>query len=149
MPSINRSAIVPFSPEKMFALVDDINAYSQFLPWCQKSFEHSRNDDVVRASIELAKGRVKKSFTTQNRLHRGKMIEMKLVDGPFKQLEGYWRFHPLKEGFACKVELDLAFEFSNKIIALAIGPVFTSVANSLVDAFVERAQSLYGGETQL
>ena len=146
MPNINRSAIVPYTPEQMFALVDDINAYSEFLPWCQQSREHERSADVVRASIELAKGKVKKAFTTQNRLHKGKMIEMKLVDGPFRQLEGFWRFHPLKDGQACKVELDLAFEFSNRIIAMAIGPVFTSVANSLVDAFVERASNLYGGE---
>lgn len=144
MPTINRSAIVPFKPEQMFVLVDGIEAYSEFLPWCHSSREHSRNEDSVRASLELAKGKVRKTFTTQNRLHQGKMIEMKLVDGPFRQLEGFWRFHPLKEGTACKVELDLSFEFSNRIVAMAIGPLFTSVANTLVDAFVARANDLYG-----
>mgnify|MGYP001554968721 CR=1 FL=1 len=147
MPTINRSAIVPYTPDQMFALVDDIGAYPEFLPWCHSSREHERNQDLVRATVELAKGAVRKSFTTQNRLQHGKMIEMKLVDGPFKHLEGYWRFHPLKDGEACKVELDLAFEFSNRVIAMAIGPVFTSVANSLVDAFVSRANNLYRKES--
>lgn len=145
MPTINRSAIVPYSPEQMFALVDNVKAYPEFLPWCHSSHEHQRSEDLVRATVELAKGKVRKSFTTQNRLHRAKIIEMKLVDGPFKHLDGFWRFHPLKDGEACKVELDLAFEFSNRIIAMAIGPVFTTVANSLVDAFVDRANDLYGG----
>lgn len=146
MTTINRSAIVPYEPAKMFQLVDDINAYPEFLPWCSASREHERTEDIVRATVELAKGKVRKSFTTQNRLQEGKMIEMKLVDGPFKRLEGFWRFHPLQEGKACKVQLDLEFEFSSKIVALAIGPVFTTVANSLVDAFVARAHSKLRGE---
>lgn len=143
MSSINRSAIVPYTPAQMFLLVDDIASYPQFLPWCSGSREHERSEDVVRATVELAKGKVKKSFTTLNRLQSGKMIEMRLVDGPFKHLEGFWRFHPLQDGQACKVQLDLEFEFSSKIVALAIGPVFTTVANSLVDAFVARAHSKY------
>lgn len=143
MSSINRSAIVPYTPAQMFLLVDDIASYPQFLPWCSGSREHERSEDVVRATVELAKGKVKKSFTTLNRLQSGKMIEMRLVDGPFKHLEGFWRFHPLQDGKACKVQLDLEFEFSSKIVALAIGPVFTTVANSLVDAFVARAHSKY------
>lgn len=143
MSSINRSAIVPYAPMQMFELVDDVSAYPQFLPWCSGSVEHERTADVVRATVELSKGKVKKSFTTLNRLQVGKMIEMKLVDGPFKHLEGFWRFHPLQDGRACKVQLDLEFEFSNRIVALAIGPVFTTVANSLVDAFVERANQKF------
>ena len=144
MPTINRSALVPYQPEQMFALVDNVRGYPEFLPWCKSAREISRNEDEVVASIELARGSVKKSFTTRNRLQPGKMIEMKLVDGPFRHLQGFWRFDQLQEN-ACKVSLDLDYEFSSKIIALAIGPVFNQVANTLVDAFIERAREVHGG----
>ncbi len=143
MPTINRSALVPYTPEQMFALVDDVLGYPDFLPWCQSSQVISRDEDEVVASLELAKGSVKKSFTTRNRLQAGKMIEMRLVDGPFKHLQGFWRFDALKEN-ACKVSLDLEYEFSSKIVAMAVGPVFNQVANTLVDAFIERAREVHG-----
>ena len=146
MSSIHRQALVPYSPEQMFCLVDDINAYPQFLPWCASSEELIRNDDEVQATIELAKGSVKKSFTTQNRLRKNEMIEMKLLKGPFKHLHGYWRFRSLKNGEACNISLDLEYDFSNKLIALAIGPVFHTVADSLVDAFVKRAGQYFGDQ---
>lgn len=146
MTSIHRQALVPFSPEQMFCLVDDINAYPQFLPWCAASEELSRSVDEVQATIELAKGSVKKSFTTLNRLQKNTTIEMKLVKGPFKHLHGHWRFRSLKDGEACNISLDLEYDFSNKLIGLAIGPVFHSVADSLVDAFVKRAQQYYGAQ---
>ncbi len=144
MAEINRSAIVPYSPAEMFVLVDEVPRYPEFLPWCSGAEERERTEDYVKATVELSKGRLKKSFTTLNRLHRDKMIEMRLIDGPFKQLEGFWRFDPLKDGEACKVSLDLEFEFSNRIVAMAVGPVFTGVANSLVDSFVARAKAIYG-----
>ncbi|MDX1334894.1 MAG: type II toxin-antitoxin system RatA family toxin [Gammaproteobacteria bacterium] len=144
MPTINRSALVPYEPEKLYALVDDIQSYPEFLPWCVEATELSRDDDEVVATIALAKGSLKKSFTTRNRLKHGKMIEMRLVDGPFKHLQGFWRFDALKSD-ACKVALDLDYEFSSKVVALAIGPVFNQVANTLVDAFVERAREIYSG----
>jgi len=144
--SINRQALVPYSPEQMFALVDDINAYSQFLPWCASSEELSRNGDEVEASVEIAKGGIKKAFTTLNRSQGKEEIEMTLVKGPFKHLHGYWRFRSLKDGEACKISLDLDYDFSNKLIALAIGPVFHTVADSLVDAFVKRAKQHYGDQ---
>jgi ribosome-associated toxin RatA of RatAB toxin-antitoxin module len=143
MPTINRSALVPYTPEQMFALVDDVQGYPDFLPWCKSSHVISRDEDEVVASLELAKGSVKKSFTTRNRLQVGKMIEMRLVDGPFKHLQGFWRFDGLKEN-ACKVSLDLEYEFSSKIVAMAVGPVFNQVANTLVDAFIERAREVHG-----
>ena len=142
MPTINRSALVPYEPEKLYALVDDIQSYPEFLPWCVEAKELSRDEDEVVATIALAKGSLKKSFTTRNRLKQGKMIEMRLVDGPFKHLQGFWRFDALKSD-ACKVALDLEYEFSSKVVALAIGPVFNQVANTLVDAFVERAREIY------
>jgi ribosome-associated toxin RatA of RatAB toxin-antitoxin module len=143
MTTINRSALVPYTPEQMFALVDDVLGYPDFLPWCKSAQVISRDEDEVVASLELAKGNVKKSFTTRNRLQAGKMIEMRLVDGPFKHLQGFWRFDSLKEN-ACKVSLDLEYEFSSKIVAMAVGPVFNQVANTLVDAFIERAREVHG-----
>lgn len=143
MAHIRRHALVPYSPAQMFALVDEINTYPQFLPWCRSAQEFSRDEDHVKASIEIAKGAVNKSFTTMNRMQSNKIIEMSLVDGPFKHLHGFWRFDELKPG-ACKVSLDLDFEFSNKLVSLAVGPVFNQVANTLVDSFVQRARAVYG-----
>jgi len=127
----------------MFTLVDAIRDYPKFLPWCRSSAELDRDEDEVKASIEIAKGAMNKSFTTQNRMQKNKVIEMSLVDGPFKHLHGFWRFDELNDG-ACKVSLDLNFEFSNMLIGLAIGPVFNQVANTLVDSFVARAKEVYG-----
>lgn len=144
MTVINRHALVPYSSEQMYELVDDINSYHQFLPWCSSSEELSRSDDEVKACIELAKGKVRKSFTTLNRVQKNKMIEMRLVNGPFKHLEGFWRFDALNGGKACKVSLDMEFEFSNKLLSMTVGPVFNTISNSLVDAFVKRAEEVYG-----
>ncbi len=142
MAHISRSALVPYSAEQMYVLVDAIRDYPQFLPWCRSTQEFSRNPDEVRASIEIAKGAVNKSFTTRNLMQRNKLIEVSLVDGPFKHLHGFWRFDELKPD-ACKVTLDLDFEFSNMLMRIAIGPVFSQVANTLVDSFVERARQVY------
>lgn len=143
MPTIHKSALVPYSNAQMFALVNDVENYPQFLPWCRTSRVLERGMDEVRAAVEIAHGALHKSFTTLNRLQQNKMIEMRLVEGPFRRLEGYWRFDVLGEN-ACKVSLDLDFEFSNRLVAMAMGPVFTQIANSLVDAFCKRARELYG-----
>lgn len=143
MASINKSALVPYTPAEMFALVDDIEAYPQFLPWCASARILSRDDDEVRATIALSKGGVDKAFTTCNRNQKNKMIEMRLVEGPFRRLEGFWRFDALGEA-GCKVSLDLAFEFSSRMLGMVVGPVFSQVANSLVDSFQKRAVDVYG-----
>lgn len=143
MPTINRSALVPYSPEQMFSIVDDIDRYVEFLPWCGASKELRRDGDVVDGTVTISKGAVNKAFTTRNLLQKNKMIEMKLLDGPFKHLNGFWRFEDI-QGQACKISLDLDFEFSNRLVGMAIGPVFNQVANTLVDAFVSRAKELYG-----
>jgi ribosome-associated toxin RatA of RatAB toxin-antitoxin module len=127
----------------MFELVDDVDTYAQFLPWCRSARVLSRNVDEVHATVEIAHGALRKSFTTLNRLQKGKMIEMRLVEGPFRRLEGYWRFDSLGER-ACKVTLDLEFEFSTRLIAMALGPVFNQITGTLVDAFVKRAEQVYG-----
>ncbi|WJW76449.1 type II toxin-antitoxin system RatA family toxin [Thiohalobacter sp. IOR34] len=141
--SIRRSALVPYTPEEMFALVSDIESYPRFLPWCRSARVLERKDDEVRATIEIAKGSLHKAFTTLNREQPGKMIEMRLVEGPFRRLEGFWRFDPLGEA-ACKVSLDLEFDFENRMLAMVIGPVFSQIADSLVDAFHQRAVEVYG-----
>ncbi|HEC19877.1 MAG TPA: type II toxin-antitoxin system RatA family toxin [Gammaproteobacteria bacterium] len=143
MPTIAKSALVTHSPEDMFALVDNVAAYEEFLPWCGGSKELERNEDEVKASVMIAYGGLNKTFTTLNRLQKNKLIEMNLVDGPFKHLHGFWRFEPLGEN-ACKVSLDLEYEFSNRLIGMALGPVFSQIANTLLDSFVQRAEDVYG-----
>ena len=144
MTLISRNALVPYSVDEMYALVDNIEAYAEFLPWCRSTEVYSRDENEVQASIEIARGALNKSFTTLNRLQKNKMIEMRLVKGPFKQLQGYWRFDALKVNSASKISLDLEFEFESKLIALAVGPVFNQIANSMVDAFSKRAIEVYG-----
>lgn len=143
MPVVNRSALVPHSAQQMFALVDAIETYPEFLPWCKTTTVLYRDKDEVKASIELARGGLNKSFTTVNRNQTNKMIEMRLVEGPFQRLEGFWRFTPLGES-GCKVTLDLEYEFSSRLLKMMVGPVFDHIANSLVDAFCERAEKVYG-----
>lgn len=143
MSLISKNALVPYTAAEMYSLVDDIAAYPSFLPWCKDAKVLSRDEDEVRATIAIAKSGVHKSFTTFNRLQHNKMIEMRLLEGPFHHLEGFWRFDALDDR-GCKVSLDLEFEFSNKIIRLTVGPVFDQVANTLVDAFCERAIEVYG-----
>ena len=142
MPTINRSALVPYNPAEMFDLVDAVPAYPQFLPWCKNARVLSRDEDEVRASLELMRGGFEKSFTTCNRLQKNKMIEMRLVEGPFRHLDGFWRFEAIGE-HGCKVSLDLDFEFANKLVGMAMGPLFNQIANTLVDAFCQRAIDVY------
>ena len=143
MSQVNKSALVPYSAEQMYKLVDDVSSYQQFLPWCGASEEISREENVVVGSVTIAKGSLNKSFTTKNILIENEQIEVILVDGPFKKLHGFWTFKELKPG-ACKVSLDLEYEFSNKILSMVVGPVFNQVANTMVDSFVKQAKVVYG-----
>jgi len=142
MTHIERSAIVPFSAEKMFKLVDDIASYPLFLPWCKSTKIYSREDNEVKASIEISKAGIHKSFTTFNLNQSYSTIELNLIEGPFKSLKGHWRFEELKPN-ACKVSLEIEFEFSNKILSMSIGPVFSQICNTLVNSFVIRAREVY------
>lgn len=143
MTIIHRSALVPYSSTKMYQLVDDIAAYPEFLPWCRNAIVHAREPNFVEATLTLAKGGLHKSFTTRNYLQPNKMIEMRLINGPFKHLHGFWRFESLQEN-ACNVLFDLEFEFINKPVAMLVGTIFQQMANSLVDSFCQRARDLYG-----
>ncbi len=142
MTTISKNALVRYSAAEMYALVNDVESYPQFLPWCRSARVLSRQPDEVRATLELARGGIQKSFTTLNRLQDNKMIEIRLVDGPFRRLNGYWRFDALAEQ-ASKVSLDMDFEFA-PLLDMVLGPVFNPIANSLVDAFHQRALDVYG-----
>lgn len=143
MTMLHREAIVPYTPNEMFTLVNAVEDYHAFLPWCSESRLISRGEEELRASVTISKGALRKSFTTHNLLQQDKMIEMRLVDGPFRHLHGFWRFEPIGEG-GCKVSLDLEFQFSNKLIELAVGPVFTTIAGEMVQSFHRRAEQVYG-----
>lgn len=143
MKSISRTALVPYQAEQMFALVDDIAAYPEFLPWCSAARVLAQQEDYIDAEVEIAKAGVRKTFVTRNRRQSGKVIEMRLVRGPFHHLQGLWQFAALGDQ-GCKISLDLQFEFSNMILSATVGPVFQQIGNSLVDAFCRRAEEVYG-----
>ncbi|WP_018694062.1 type II toxin-antitoxin system RatA family toxin [Algicola sagamiensis] len=143
MPRIQRSALVMFSAEAMYRLVNDIPAYPEFVPDCSAAEVIHSTPDAVTASLEISKGGLRKWFTTRNELQPNKAVIMNLVDGPFKTLTGGWTFHAL-DNKACKVELTLDFEFSNKMVELAFGKLFHHMANGMVKAFTERAKQVYG-----
>lgn len=143
MTSISKTALIPYSAAKMYDLVADVDNYHNFLPWCSGSRMLSQTPDEVKGQVDIQHMGLNKSFTTLNRMHKNKMIEIRLVDGPFKQLNGFWRFDALEEN-GCKISLDLEFEFSNKMMSMAFGPIFSQIANSMVDAFCKRAAVVYG-----
>lgn len=143
MSQIQRSAYVEFSCEQMFALVNDIESYPQFLPGCKSATLLSQTEDEIMASLEVGKGAIRQVFSTRNRLVRAKQIEMQLVKGPFKRLHGVWSFTELSEN-SCKIALVLDFEL-NGMLKLAFGGVFSQITNSMVDAFSQRAKVVYGG----
>lgn len=140
--NINRSALVLHSASRMSALVNDVVSYPQFLPWCSKALVLESTSDFMVASIEVKKGGIKQSFTTRNDFSDDGRIYMDLVDGPFNYLKGIWDFIHLKED-ACKVVLTLDFELKQSITKMAFGPIFNQAANSMVDAFCERANQIY------
>ncbi len=127
----------------MFVLVDDVEAYPEFLPWCNDTEVHKRTDNVVDATLELHKGSLSNHFTTRNTRREFEAIELELIGGPFRQLQGGWKFTEIGEE-GCKVTLELEFEFENKLIDMMFGAFFEDTCNSLVDAFTKRAQVVFG-----
>lgn len=144
MTIITRSALVLYSPDQMFDLVNDVESYPSFLPWCRSSKVISKSPEEVIASLDLAKGGIHHVFTTRNRLIHDESIQIALVNGPFEHLEGLWQFDMIGDNQGCRVTLNMDFEFSNRIISMALGPIFTQISGSLVDAFCKRAQDIYG-----
>jgi len=143
MAVVHKSVFLGYSAQQMFELVAAIEDYPKFLPWCGGVEIRERGEDTVTASLGIQYHGVRQSFTTSNVNTPYTTIKMKLVDGPFKALDGTWNFKPLRED-ACKVELDLHYEFSSMILEQLIGPVFGMIANSMVDSFCKRAETVYG-----
>ncbi len=145
MNRVQRTALVMHSDQAMFDLVNDVASYPQFMQGCQTAevFEHTEQQMVAR--LDLKKGGVKTSFMTRNRLQAPSEIEMNLEDGPFKSLKGVWRFKSLTPQ-ACKVSLDLEFEFNSMAVGLAASKLFSSMANDLVDSLCRRADQIYGNK---
>ncbi len=145
MPTISRNALVMFSVEQMYQLINDVLAYPHFIPDCGDSKIISQQDNEITASLLVSKGGIKKWFTTKNDLVLNKEVKMSLVDGPFKQLVGSWTFTELSPE-ACKISLQLDYEFSSKVFDLAFGRVFNGIANNMVQAFTQRAKDVYGAK---
>jgi ribosome-associated toxin RatA of RatAB toxin-antitoxin module len=132
-----------YSVEQMYQLINDVLAYPQFLPDCSNSKIISQDESAVTASLLVSKAGLKKWFTTKNTLISNQRISLELVDGPFNKLQGHWLLTPLSAE-ACKVSLELEYEFSNKMFDLAFGRVFTHMTNNMVQAFTQRAKNVYG-----
>ena len=143
MPTISRSALVMHSVDEMYRLINDILSYPKFIPDCSDSKIIDENDHSVTAALLVSKGGLNKWFTTKNTLVSNEKVALELVDGPFKHLTGSWTLTPLSDE-ACKISLDLEYEFSNKIFDLAFGKVFNHLTNNMVQAFTQRAKEVYG-----
>ena len=146
MKNIHKSVLIWYSPEEMFRLVTDVDQYPQFLPWC----DHARIVEVLPdgmvAEVGIGMAGIQQSFTTRNTHIEGRAVQMQLVNGPFSSLTGGWTFSPVGDGTqrACKVELNLQYGFSSSALSAVIGPVFDKIASSLMDAFIKRAEVVYG-----
>lgn len=143
MIQVDKSVLVEYSCDEMYALVRDAEQYPRFLPWCSDANVVALDANTVRASLGIDYHGVRTSFTTENKHDKPVNIEIELLEGPFRHLHGSWRFTPLGAS-ACKVHLRLSYEFSNRILEKLVGSVFSYIANSLVEAFVKRAVQLYG-----
>ena len=143
MTTIKRNALVPYSPRQMFELVNNIEDYPRFLQWCHQSVIINSSDKEVEARLDIAWSGLHKNFTTRNFLYPYERIEITLVDGPFRHLEGRWGFIPLGDQ-GCKVHMELEFELMGHVMDVVFQPIFNHISNSLVDSFCKRAVEVYG-----
>ena len=143
MRRIARSAIVEFSAQQMYDLVEDIESYPQFLPWCAGAHVRERTAGRTVATLDVGMPGVAQSFTTENTNVPGKSIDMRLLHGPFRKFDAHWKFAPLGPGGA-KIEFAIAYEFADLILAVALDPLFEGIAGTMVDAFTRRAERVYG-----
>ena len=147
MAEVRKTVLIERSAEQMFRLVDDVEHYPQFLTWCGGSQLIERTDVLTRARIDINYHGVKAHFITANDKVFPRSMTIRPVEGPFNRLDGTWLFTPLGEA-ACKVEFNLHYEFSSRLIEKVVGPVFSHIANTFVDAFVKQADRQYGQGTQ-
>ncbi len=127
----------------MYALVNDVESYPEFLPWCSEARVHASDDHHLRASLSMQASKLKYTFMTENTMQENEVINVRLVEGPFKQLTGSWQFEDRENG-ACFIKLQMQFEFKNRIVKMALDKTFNRIVNSLVEAFHQRARQLYG-----
>ena len=146
MKRVVRSAIVPHSAARMYALVEDIESYPRFLPWCVGADVKSRSPGTTLATLSLGMRGVKQSFTTQNTNRPPDAIDMKLVEGPFRRFSAGWRFEALGEK-ACKVEFSMELEFASRAVATLLQPLFERIGDNMVDAFTRRADEIHGAKS--
>jgi ribosome-associated toxin RatA of RatAB toxin-antitoxin module len=146
MKNVHKSVLIWYSAEEMFALVTDVAKYPEFLPWCDRASVLAREPDGMKAEIGISFAGIRQTFTTRNHHVAGREVRMKLVDGPFSNLDGCWKFQALGTTGqrACKVALEMHYGFKSTALAAVVGPVFDKIAGSLVDAFVKRAEQVYG-----
>jgi ribosome-associated toxin RatA of RatAB toxin-antitoxin module len=146
MKTVHKSVLIWYSAEEMFGLVTDVAQYPKFLPWCDHAAVLEQHADGMKAEVGISFGGIRQTFTTRNVHVPGRKVHMQLVDGPFSQLDGQWNFAPVGAPGqrACKVELSMNYGFKNAALAAVVGPVFDRIAGSLVDAFVKRAEQVYG-----
>ncbi|SRR5258706_3275221 len=138
MKSVHKTVIVAHPQERMFSLVDRIEDYPKFLPWCGGTQVHSRTAETVEAEIQIAYRGVRQSFVTRNQNAQPERIDMNFVRGPFRALAGHWQFIRLGD-LGCKIDFLLEYEFASSILEKLVGPIFDSIANTFVDAFVRHA----------
>ncbi|HUO44543.1 MAG TPA: type II toxin-antitoxin system RatA family toxin [Burkholderiales bacterium] len=143
MTEVKKTVLVAYPASRMFALVDTVEQYPEFLPWCGGTRLIHRDSQITRATIEINYHGVRHSFTTENTKREPELMEIRLVEGPFRRLDGTWRFHDL-DGRGCKVEFYLHYEFSSHALELLLGPIFNHIADTFIDAFVKRARQVYG-----
>jgi ribosome-associated toxin RatA of RatAB toxin-antitoxin module len=142
MALVEKSVLIERTPAQMFALVDRIEDYPAFLPWCGGADLHQRTPTLTAATVHINYHGLKSHFSTENTKQEPTLMDIRLTDGPFTHMDGHWRFTPLGDT-ACKVEFRLHYEFSSQLLEKALGPVFHHIANTFVDSFVKRAQKVY------
>lgn len=143
MHRVERSVLVPYSAEEMFGLVAGVKDYPKFLPWCASARVRPQPNGDIEATVQIDYRGVRSEFTTLNYNDAPRLIRMQLVDGPFRRLSGEWTFTQLRDD-ACKVHLNLQFQFVTGIVGRAVAPVFEGIAGSMIDAFTRRAEAVYG-----
>jgi ribosome-associated toxin RatA of RatAB toxin-antitoxin module len=140
---VEKSVLVGYSPQQIFDLVDDVEHYPEFLPWCGGTHVISRDEQHTRATIRIAYHGIRQSFTTENAKQAPSLMEIRLIDGPFRQLDGTWRFVDLS-GRGCRIEFRLHYESASRLLEKLVGPVFNYIANTFVESFIKRAERKYG-----
>ena len=143
MHRVERSVLVPYSAEEMFGLVAGVKDYPKFLPWCAGARLRPQPNGDIEATVQIDYRGVRSEFTTLNHDDAPRLIRMQLVAGPFRRLSGEWTFTQLRDD-ACKVHLNLHFQFATGIVGRAVAPVFEGIAGSMIDAFTRRAEAVYG-----